>query len=66
MSILQAWDISEAGALRALDQFMSEGLAKYEGQRQYADARAVSRLSPYLRFGQLSARLLWHKMREAR
>jgi deoxyribodipyrimidine photolyase len=45
---------------------MSEGLQNYEGQRQYADARAVSRLSPYLRFGQLSARLLWHKMREAR
>lgn len=29
------------------------GFSSYEAQRQFADARAVSRLSPYIHFGQL-------------
>jgi hypothetical protein len=29
------------------------GFNSYEAQRQFADARAVSRLSPYIHFGQL-------------
>lgn len=29
------------------------GFSSYEASRQFADARAVSRLSPYLHFGQL-------------
>ena len=32
------------------------GLAKYEGSRNLADASAVSKLSPYIHFGQVSAR----------
>ncbi len=34
----------------------SVGFESYEASRQFADARAVSRLSPYLHFGQLSPR----------
>lgn len=45
--------------------FFASGLKAYEGQRHYADARAVSRLSPYLRWGQLGPRLVWQRMREA-
>ena len=32
------------------------GLKHYEARRGYADARSVSRVSPYLRWGQLSPR----------
>ena len=32
------------------------GLRNYESQRQYADARAVSRLSAYLHWGMVSTR----------
>ena len=32
------------------------GLKHYESRRGYADARSVSRVSPYLRWGQLSPR----------
>ncbi|KAJ9524592.1 hypothetical protein QJQ45_024195 [Haematococcus lacustris] len=64
--IRATWDMSEAAALRELDRFLAEGLSQYEKNRHFADARAVSRLSPYLRWGQLSPRLLWHRMRESR
>eukprot|EP00884_Botryococcus_braunii_P006520 jgi/Botrbrau1/1586/Bobra.0185s0008.2 len=63
--IREAWDISEAGALSLLEDFLQSGLHKYEAQRQYADARAVSRLSPYIHFGQLSVRLLQHRLQAA-
>lgn len=63
-----SWDISEAAALKLLDDFLSVsgGLRRYESQRSYADGRAVSRLSPYLRNGQLSVRLMWQRMRQAK
>lgn len=38
--------------------FLDAGFPRYEAARQFADARAVSRLSPYLHFGQLSAGVL--------
>jgi deoxyribodipyrimidine photolyase len=54
--------------LKLLDDFLSAsgGLRRYESQRSYADGRAVSRLSPYLRNGQLSVRLMWQRMRQAK
>jgi hypothetical protein len=63
--IASAWDASERGALRLLDDFIARGLQRYEAQRSFADGRAVSRLSPYLRWGQLSARLVWQRLKQA-
>ncbi|KAI8468759.1 MAG: hypothetical protein J3K34DRAFT_459699 [Monoraphidium minutum] len=60
-----AWDASERGGLRLLDGFIAGGLQRYEAQRSFADGRAVSRLSPYLRCGQLSARLVWTRLKAA-
>lgn len=67
-SIRDGWDISERGALQQLAHFLSssDGLAAYEAARSYADGRSVSRLSPYLHWGQLSPRLMWQKMKTAR
>ncbi len=58
------WDISEAGALAAMQHFFESGLQRYEAGKQRADARSVSKLSPYLHWGQLSVRLLWQRMRD--
>lgn len=41
------------------------GIKSYEKLRGYADGRGTSRLSPYLRFGLLSPRALWSRLREA-
>eukprot|EP00955_Chlamydomonas_euryale_P058179 356995-Chlamydomonas_euryale.AAC.23 len=61
-----AWRASESEALHVLDTFLSQTLPKYEAQRGHADARGVSKLSPYLRWGQLSPRLMCHRMEEAK
>jgi deoxyribodipyrimidine photolyase len=66
--IRAAWQISERAALQRMNEFLTSptGLSAYEVARSYADGRSVSQLSPYLHFGQLSARLLWHRMKLAK
>jgi deoxyribodipyrimidine photolyase len=67
-AIRSTWDISERGALQLLSTFLTSatGLSAYESARSYADGRSVSKLSPYLHFGQLSARLMWQRMKVAK
>ena len=57
------WQAGEAGALASLDAFVHEAARYYEGKdRHRADTRATSILSPYLRFGELSARTVVHTL----
>ena len=62
--IRAAWDISEAGAEEAWSRFKRLNLARYEDAASLTedDATAVSRLSPYLRFGQISPRRMYHEL----
>mmetsp|Transcript_131364 Transcript_131364/g.293898 ORF Transcript_131364/g.293898 Transcript_131364/m.293898 type:complete len:698 (+) Transcript_131364:134-2227(+) len=69
-SIRKAWpDISEAAALRQLDNFVErkDGLRLYEKQRSRADLQpnANSKLSAYIRWGQLSAHDLYWSVENA-
>jgi len=65
--ILEAWDISEDAALATLRCFLapSAGLSLYDKHRNLADASAVTRISPYLRSGMLSPRLMFEEMKAA-
>ncbi|WGS40840.1 DNA photolyase family protein [Burkholderia sp. JSH-S8] len=59
-----AWPApDEAGAHRQLDAFLASSLAAYADARDRPDQPATSRLSPYLRFGNLSPRQVWHAAR---
>jgi deoxyribodipyrimidine photo-lyase len=55
----------EEAARRRLEAFVAEGLADYAGARDRMDLDGTSRLSPYLRFGMLSAREAVAAAREA-
>lgn len=59
--ILKAWEITEEAGYSALRAFLAQGggLSKYEADRHLADASAVARISPYLRFGMLSCRTVY-------
>lgn len=54
------WQRGEAGAQAQLECFLDEHLVKYAGFRDYPGRPATSRLSPYLRFGNISVRQVWH------
>ncbi len=55
------WRRGERGAHTRLNNFIGGGLAHYEDSRDRPDRLATSRLSPYLRFGNISARQIWHQ-----
>ncbi len=59
--IVKPWDISEKGAHKRLKVFLEEGLQDYKDGRNFPAKENVSRLSPYLHFGQISPHTAWHE-----
>jgi deoxyribodipyrimidine photo-lyase len=61
----EAWTPGEAGAYAALKHFLKIGLPNYATQRDRPDKPATSRLSPFLHFGHISPRQVWHAAQAA-
>ena len=59
MGFEAAWQPGEAGALARLEGFLNDGLQGYRTLRDRPDLDHVSRLSPHLRFGEISPRQVW-------
>lgn len=60
-----SWQPGEAGAHQALQTFLDNAVAGYATERDRPDRDATSRLSPHLRFGEISPRQIWHAARFA-
>jgi deoxyribodipyrimidine photo-lyase len=60
------WQCGEEAGQRRLQQFLADTLDSYATGRDTPAAQATSRLSPYLRFGNLSVRQVWHAVQETR
>lgn len=59
----QYWDVSEDGARARLDHFLENGLHGYKEKRNNPAQDHVSKMSPYLHFGNISPREIWHEAR---
>ncbi len=57
--IRERWQPGEPQAIRALADFVTR-IARYAGERDRPAADATSRLSPHLRFGEISPHQVWH------
>jgi deoxyribodipyrimidine photo-lyase len=58
---LQAeWQPGEAGARKRLDAFLEGAIDGYGEGRNRPDKHSTSKLSPHLRFGEISVRQIWH------
>lgn len=60
-SIDQHWTLSETAAHDMLEAFCDGALNDYDTDRDRPDRHGTSRLSPYLHFGQISVRRIWHE-----
>ena len=60
------WRPGEKGALERLDEFLQNGLARYGERRDRPDVEGTSRLSPHLRWGEVSPRLIWLRLARER
>lgn len=56
----ESWTRGETGAQERLAEFLDKELAGYATQRDRPDLPGTSRLSPYLRFGEISPFQIWH------
>jgi deoxyribodipyrimidine photo-lyase len=59
------WQPGEAGANERLASFISSRLGRYAAERDLPAAESSSRLSPHLRFGEVSPFQLWHGVTDA-
>lgn len=59
-----AWQPGEKTALKRLRSFLQQRLATYEVERDRPDLAGTSTLSPYLHFGEISPRQIWHALQE--
>ncbi len=57
----QAWTPGSEGALDRLEQFVDHGLSLYH-RRDEPGVEATSRLSPHLRFGEVSPHQIWARV----
>jgi deoxyribodipyrimidine photo-lyase len=62
--IRAAWRFGEHGAQQTLRDFLADALPDYPKQRDFPGHDGVSTLSPYLHFGEISPRQVWHAVRE--
>jgi deoxyribodipyrimidine photo-lyase len=59
LSLAEHWTPGEEGGRAALKSFVASRLGRYAQDRDRPDLNANSRLSPYLRQGELSPRQVW-------
>ncbi|MDP8245708.1 MAG: deoxyribodipyrimidine photo-lyase [Candidatus Hinthialibacter antarcticus] len=60
--ILNSWSIGEAAAKKQLRHFISEAMSEYSVGRDIPGKPLTSRMSPYLHFGEISPRQIWHEV----
>ena len=56
----QHWQVGEAAGQEALGRFLTERVGRYPHDRDRPGVDGTSLLSPHLRFGEISARQVWH------
>lgn len=57
------WSPGETGAIARLETFLDTLVDGYAQNRDRPDLSSTSRLSPHLRFGEISPRTVWHAAR---
>lgn len=62
-SMRAAWRPGAGGAEKNLRRFLDRALSNYPNDRNRPDLAGTSRLSPHLRFGEISPRQVWHALK---
>ena len=64
--IRAAWQPGEEGAAKQLRTFLRNAYPHYDDGRNLPGESGTSRMSPYLHFGEISPRQIWHAVGDAR
>jgi len=63
MGFRETWEPGEASAHTRLEAFLTDDLPDYATERDRPDRAVTSRLSPHLRWGEISPHEIWHQTR---
>ncbi|MBI1387232.1 MAG: deoxyribodipyrimidine photo-lyase [bacterium] len=63
--VRSAWRFGEQAALDRLDHFLAALIRKYDVQRDLPSLAATSRMSPHLRFGEITPCQIWKAVHQA-
>lgn len=64
--LAKAWEPGEQAALKRLREFLAHDLADYGDARDRPAEDGTTRLSPHLRFGEISPHRIWHEVHESK
>lgn len=64
--IKQRWTPGTSAAKQILKDFLDGPIHSYKDERDFPAHPGVSTLSPYLHFGEISPRMIWHAVRQAK
>lgn len=57
-----SWTPGSSHAKHFLKSFLNQGIVHYPTDRDRPDIEGVSKLSPYLHFGEITPRMIWHEV----
>ena len=60
-SFYEHWHPTGKGAQQQMQFFLDEAVDDYKNERDFPAKPGTSRLSPYLHFGQITSRRIWHE-----
>lgn len=58
------WSVGETAAHNCLDKFLKSGITNYKDGRNFPAKLFVSKLSPYLHFGEISPNQVWYAVKQ--
>jgi deoxyribodipyrimidine photo-lyase len=64
-SFYNEWTAGEESAKKALNTFIKDDIKRYKEQRDIPNVRGTSRLSPHLRWGEISPNQIWYAVKDA-
>ncbi len=62
VNLIKNWNVGESFAYELMKSFFLDGIHEYSEGRNYPNKNNVSRLSPYLHWGQISVNTLWYEI----
>ena len=62
--LMSKWEVGEATAIERLKKFITQGLSDYAEGRNFPAQLNISRLSPYLHWGEISPNQIWYEIKK--
>ena len=60
--VLSQWKVGESSSIEIMKSFFQNGVQNYSEGRNFPNKKNVSRLSPYLHWGQISPNSIWYEV----